>query len=119
VSDKLYRLIQLDGYYDKPFRKDRNCFGGGVLVYVSTTLKVKRRVDLEYNNHEFIWLQLDFSNKSVLICIVYRMNPFWRDFQHSIEQSKLRNQIIKFHEIAFLVYPNQTLIRFMYHIWDF
>jgi hypothetical protein len=29
---------------------------------------------------------------------------------------KLRNQIIKFHEIAFLVYPNQTLIRFMYHI---
>jgi hypothetical protein len=35
-------------------------------------LKVKRRVDLEYDNHEFIWLQLDFSNKSVLICIVYR-----------------------------------------------
>ena len=73
------------------FRKDRNCFGGGVLVYVSTTLKVKRRVDLEYDNHEFIWLQLDFSNKSVLICIVYRtqgaINPFWRDFQHSIEQS--------------------------------
>jgi hypothetical protein len=32
---------------------------------------------------------------------------------------KLRNQIIKFQEIAFLVYPNQTLIRFMYHIWDF
>lgn len=83
--------IKLDGYYDKPFRKDRNCFGGGVLVYVSTTLKVKRRVDLEYDNHEFIWLQLDFSNKSVLICIVYRtqgaINPFWRDFQHSIEQS--------------------------------
>ena len=46
--------IKLDGYYDKPFRKDRNCFGGGVLVYVSTTLKVKRRVDLEYDNHEFI-----------------------------------------------------------------
>ena len=58
---------------------------------MSTTLKVKRRVDLEYDNHEFIWLQLDFSNKSVLICIVYRkqgaINPFWRDFQHSIEQS--------------------------------
>jgi hypothetical protein len=52
--------IKLDGYYNKPFRKDRNCFGGGVLVYVSTTLKVKRRVDLEYDNHEFIWLQLDF-----------------------------------------------------------
>jgi hypothetical protein len=32
--------IKLDGYYDKPFRKDRNCFGGGVLVYVSTTLNL-------------------------------------------------------------------------------
>ena len=50
--------ITFDGYYT--FRKERNCFGGGVLVYVSTTLKVKRRVDLEYDNHEFIWLQLDF-----------------------------------------------------------
>jgi hypothetical protein len=28
--------IKLYGYYDKPFRKDGNCFGGGVLVYVST-----------------------------------------------------------------------------------
>jgi hypothetical protein len=46
--------IKLDGYYDKPFRKDRNCFGGGVLV--STTLKVKWRDDLEYDNHEFICL---------------------------------------------------------------
>ena len=38
-----------------------------------------------------VTLQLYFSNKSVLICIVYRtkgaINPFWRDFQHSIEQS--------------------------------
>jgi hypothetical protein len=44
--------ITFDGYYT--FRKERNCFGGGVLVYVSTTLKVKRRVDLEYDDHEFI-----------------------------------------------------------------
>jgi hypothetical protein len=55
--------MELDGYYDKPFRKDRNCFGGGVLVYVSTTLKVTRRVDLEYDNHEFIHQRkgLDFQ----------------------------------------------------------
>jgi hypothetical protein len=23
--------IKLVGYYDKPFRKDRNCFGGGAI----------------------------------------------------------------------------------------
>jgi hypothetical protein len=44
--------IKLDGYYDKPFRKDRNCFGGDVLVYVSTTLKVKRQVDVMHINEE-------------------------------------------------------------------
>jgi hypothetical protein len=36
-------------------RKDRNCFGGGVLVYISETLKVKRREDLEFENSEMIF----------------------------------------------------------------
>ena len=52
--------IKLDGYYDKPFTKDRNRFGGGVLIYVSMTLKVKLLVDLEYDNHEFIWLHYSY-----------------------------------------------------------
>jgi hypothetical protein len=39
-------------------RKDRNCFGGGVLVYISETLKVKRREDLEFENSEMIWVEL-------------------------------------------------------------
>jgi hypothetical protein len=36
----LSRDIQIQGYHDNILRKDRNCFGGGVLVYISETLKV-------------------------------------------------------------------------------
>jgi hypothetical protein len=38
----LSRDIQIQGYHDNILRKYRNCFGGGVLVYISETLKVKR-----------------------------------------------------------------------------
>jgi hypothetical protein len=51
----LNRDIQIQGYHDNILRIDRNCFGGGVLVYISETLKVKRRDDLEFENSEMIW----------------------------------------------------------------
>ena len=40
--------IKLPGYHE-PFRNDRNCFGGGVLVYTADYLHVLRRNDLEFN----------------------------------------------------------------------
>ena len=52
--------IKLDGYYDKPFKKDRNCFGGGVLVYASTTLKVKLFADdtsLSYSSTNLLQIE--------------------------------------------------------------
>jgi hypothetical protein len=65
----LSRDIQIQGYHDNILRKDRNCFGGGVLVDISETLKVKRREDLEFENSKtFIILlkELLFStNKSI------------------------------------------------------
>jgi hypothetical protein len=36
----LSRDIQIQGYHDNILRKDRNCFGGGVLVYISETISV-------------------------------------------------------------------------------
>jgi hypothetical protein len=47
--------IKLPGYHE-PFRNDRNCFGGGVLVYTADYLHVLRRNDLEFNGGELIWL---------------------------------------------------------------
>jgi alpha-acetolactate decarboxylase len=51
----LSRDIQIQGYHEDILRKDRNCFGGGVLVYISEALKVKRREDLEFENSEMIF----------------------------------------------------------------
>ena len=38
------------------FRKDRNCFGDGVMLYVSDSLKAMRRSELEPPNTECIWI---------------------------------------------------------------
>jgi hypothetical protein len=63
----LSRDIQIQGYHEDILRKDRNCFGGGVLVYISETLKVKRRDDLEFENSEMIWVEIEFPNYKVLL----------------------------------------------------
>ncbi|CAC5373651.1 unnamed protein product [Mytilus coruscus] len=61
------------------------------LVYVSEILKTKRRLDLEFENGELIWLEIDFPQHKILLCAVYRSpgssHPFWQNFKHSIEQA--------------------------------
>ena len=42
--------IKLDGFSENIFRKDRNCFGGGVLVYSSQGICVKRRSDIGFES---------------------------------------------------------------------
>lgn len=83
--------IHMDGYHQELYRNDRNCFGGGVLVYVSEILKTKRRFDLEFENGELIWLEIDFPQHKILLCAIYRSpgssHPFWQNFKHSIEQA--------------------------------
>jgi hypothetical protein len=63
--------ILIDGFSDQILRKDRNCFGGGVLVYTSQDICVKPR--------------------QILICTVYRppgsVAAFWENFEYSIEQA--------------------------------
>jgi hypothetical protein len=87
----LSRDIQIQGYHDNILRKDRNCFGGGVLVYISKTLKVKRRDDLEFENSEMIWVEIEFPNYKVLFCVVYRSpgatQSLWQNFEYSIEEA--------------------------------
>jgi hypothetical protein len=47
-----------DGFSDKIFRKDRNSFGGGVLVYTSQGICVKERHDLNCNGVEMLWIEV-------------------------------------------------------------
>jgi hypothetical protein len=44
--------IIIDGFSDQILRKDRNCFGGGVLIYTSQDICVKPRYDLNFASGE-------------------------------------------------------------------
>ena len=59
--------------YQVPFRKDRitNSYDG-VKVYVKDNIPCKRRLDLEIDGVECIWLELTLRNKTVLFSVFYR-----------------------------------------------
>ena len=53
------------------FRKDRNAFGGGVMIFSTNDILPKRRFDIESPNDEIIWIELCSDNKKyLLICII-------------------------------------------------
>lgn len=52
--------------FHEPIRKDRNMFGGGVMVYLNKMLNFKRLCHLENDYDETIWIQY-----------FYQTNPFY------------------------------------------
>ena len=80
------------------FRKDRNITrerreqGGGIIVYVRNGVKVERRLDLERNEMECIWLEVFPKNsKSFLVGNLYRhpnegvqWNEHFEDFMETV-----------------------------------
>ncbi|CAC5398475.1 unnamed protein product [Mytilus coruscus] len=83
--------IVIDGFSSDTFRKDRSCFGGGVLVHASQDICVNRRQDLEFGSDELIWFEVLIPNFQLLICAVYRPpgngTDFWNNFDYLIEQA--------------------------------
>ena len=83
--------IRIDGFSDKIFRKDRNSFGGGVLVYTSQGICVKERHDLNYDGVEMLWIEVLIPNFKLLVCVVYRppgtTASLWDNFDYSLEQA--------------------------------
>ena len=61
----------IDGF-NEPYRKNRNCHGGGILVYTSNTIVSRRRVDLECPDIETIWIELTIQGPPILVCYAYR-----------------------------------------------
>ena len=90
--------ISIEGF-NTIFRKDRNAFGGGVLVYISDELRVKRRVDLEPCNTECIWVEISGPTCNIFLCCIYRApnsdKSFWNNMSWSVEKaSDLSNKVI-------------------------
>ena len=54
------------------YRRDRNSNGGGVLVYVAMGFRSRRRLDLEEDRLEIIWVELHVNRRTLLLGNMYR-----------------------------------------------
>ena len=75
------------------FRKDRiDKSWGGVAIFVSNHVVVKRRFDLERPNMEALWLECRIGNNKFLLCCCYRTPDlpivFWDDLQLLLDLAK-------------------------------
>nr|XP_022287616.1 uncharacterized protein LOC111100237 isoform X1 [Crassostrea virginica]XP_022287617.1 uncharacterized protein LOC111100237 isoform X1 [Crassostrea virginica]XP_022287618.1 uncharacterized protein LOC111100237 isoform X1 [Crassostrea virginica] len=78
--------LTLDGFTSIQ-RKDRNSFGGGVIIYLSSAVSAFRRKDLEPSSIECIWLELDNPTCKYFLCCLYRPphtnSTFWNNLSWS------------------------------------
>ena len=86
-------------HFLRPFRKDRNFAGGGILIYCSDQLFCKRRYDIESPTEETIWIEITLNSKVLMLCVTYRppnsSNLFWDNFNYAIDKaSETSNQIL-------------------------
>lgn len=44
--------------FNNMFRKDCNCYGSGIMIFVLNFLKVNCREDLEFFDIEIIWIEI-------------------------------------------------------------
>ena len=79
-------VVSLPGY--RIFRKDRSTVGGGVAVYCPDTLRCKRRLDLEVDCMEALWVEIFCKGKKpILLCTIYR--PTNTDCSFTVNFSEL------------------------------
>ena len=71
--------IDITGY-SEPFRMDRNRHGGGVCIYVKSTLHAERCYEFEDDRMECIWLKIRTFNKAFYFACVYRPPNSNNDF---------------------------------------
>ena len=64
--------LKIDNYvFERKDRFDKK--GGGIVIYISESIPYKRRLELESNTMESVWIEISFPNtKSFLINCIYR-----------------------------------------------
>ena len=91
LDDNICTNDLLLDYFSEPYRKDRNFAGGGILVYCSESLFCQRRVDLESDEFETIWIEIKLGNLNILLCALYRppnsCDLFWNYLEYAIDKA--------------------------------
>ena len=58
--------------FKEPFRGDSESRSGGVAIYVKDSIECARRCNLEVQNLESVWVQINTHSRKILICGIYR-----------------------------------------------
>ena len=64
--------FKIEGYHFLPFRKDRDEYGGGFMIFVRNDMITRRLHDFEPKDLECICIELTLSKKKWVIFSVYR-----------------------------------------------
>ena len=92
VSDCLYHIDK----FHAPLTKHRTRHGGGVALYVHSSLAVQRLKLLEIGNEEWIWAKVKTKSCTLIICCLYlppnstssRLDDFINNFSEAVCQSQ-------------------------------
>ena len=84
-------MYQIKGFHS-PLTKHRNRHGGGVAVYVHTSLPVQHLKALELSEHEWLWAKIKLPALTLIICCTYlppnlsaqQQQSFIDDFSESV-----------------------------------
>ena len=113
--------LKIDGFHE-PVRKDRNCDGGGVAIYVKNNLPCKHRQDLEIPDLEAVWVETYINNEKLLVGSFYRppSKPvaYWDLIDTSITQvsaEPLKFIVLGDFNSNFLLNPSPHLLNIINH----
>ena len=78
-------------FFYEPFRADRTCSCGGILVYLSDRLLVNRVNDLKFHGGENIWIRITLPTYILHLCTTYWpeacVNPYWSNLRNSVDRT--------------------------------
>ena len=66
--------LHLEGF-SCPYRIDKTAHSSGLLTYISDSFVSKRRIDLESNNCDAIWVETKFKSNIILIVLQIQAFP--------------------------------------------
>ena len=107
-------LLSISNIYSDPYRKDRNMYGGGLLLYINSNLVHRRRPDLEIFCEESIWAEIKVKQEFFLIGLFYSPTTagsiFFSNFNTNIEKaSEISRNLILVGDL------NEDLLNTNYH----
>lgn len=102
--------LEINGF-KIPIRKDRQInSGGGLIIFIKNNLSYMRRNDLESDNVENIWIEVNSLKNNFLVGLFYRPPnsgvDYWDLFEENIELASEKNS-----DIVILGDLNQDMIQ--------